>query len=85
MEHLVDGHSTPTLAAAPSAVQKQMLEEKLYPAIAKIHHRLAGKITGMLLELDNRELLTLTESPSQLETKVSEALRVLQQSGRSDC
>merc|ERR1739847_207163 len=33
------------LAAAPPAVQKQMIGEKLYPAIAKINPEMAGKIT----------------------------------------
>merc|ERR1711865_932463 len=54
------------LAAAPPAVQKQMIGEKLYPAIAKYKPEMAGKITGMLLE-----------SESQLKTKVDEAIIVL--------
>jgi polyadenylate-binding protein len=66
------------LAAAPPAVQKQMLGEKLFPAIAKIQPELAGKITGMMLEMDNSELLILLESEHQLRYKVDEALRVLQ-------
>jgi len=68
-----------TLAAAPAAVQKQMLGEKLYPAIAKLHPQLAGKITGMMLEMDNSELLIMLESEQQMKIKVDEALRVLQQ------
>eukprot|EP00930_Biecheleria_cincta_P070050 TRINITY_DN5771_c0_g1_i2.p1 TRINITY_DN5771_c0_g1~~TRINITY_DN5771_c0_g1_i2.p1 ORF type:complete len:160 (-),score=53.33 TRINITY_DN5771_c0_g1_i2:97-576(-) len=67
------------LAAAPPAVQKQMLGEKLYPQIAKMQPQLAGKITGMMLEMDNSELLILLESPQQMKDKVDEALRVLQQ------
>jgi len=66
------------LAAAPAAVQKQMLGEKLYPAIAKVQPELAGKITGMMLEMDNSELLSLLESPPQMKEKIDEALRVLQ-------
>jgi polyadenylate-binding protein len=38
---------------------------------------LAGKITGMMLEMDNSELLMLLESPDQLKAKVDEALRVI--------
>jgi len=67
------------LAAAPPPVQKQMIGEKLYPAIAKLQPELAGKITGMMLEMDNSELLILLESEPQLKNKVDEALRVLEQ------
>merc|ERR1719407_310108 len=65
------------LAAAPPAVQKQMIGEKLYPAIAKFQPELAGKVTGMMLEMDNSELLMLLESEQQLRSKVNEALQVL--------
>jgi len=67
------------LAAAPPSVQKQMLGEKLFPAIAKYQPEMAGKITGMMLEMDNSELLILLESEQQLKNKVEEALRVLEQ------
>lgn len=66
------------LAAAPPRVQKQMLGEKLCPAIAKYQPEMAGKITGMMLEMDNSELLILLESEQQLRNKVEEALRVLE-------
>jgi len=66
------------LAAAPPSVQKQMIGEKLFPAIAKYQPELAGKITGMMLEMDNSELLILLESDQQLKNKVEEALRVLE-------
>merc|ERR1719230_1013886 len=66
-----------TLANAPPAVQKQMIGERLYPQIAKIHPEMAGKVTGMMLEMDNSELLMLLESEQQLRSKVTEALQVL--------
>ncbi len=47
------------LENAPPAQQKQMLGEALYPRIAEQQPELAGKITGMLLEMDNSELLNL--------------------------
>merc|ERR1712107_61599 len=70
-----------SLAAAPPSVQKQMIGEKLYPAIAKYQPQLAGKITGMMLEMDNSELLILLESEQQLRNKVVDALRVLEGGG----
>merc|ERR1740121_3259775 len=66
------------LAAAPAGVQKQMLGEKLFPAISRYQPELAGKITGMMLEMDNSELLMLLESDQQLKCKVEEAMRVLE-------
>merc|ERR1719217_1781631 len=70
--------SAAALAAAPPAMQKQMLGSKLYPQVAKYQPELAGKITGMMLEMDNSELLILLESEVQLKNKVNEALRVLE-------
>nr|XP_056701153.1 polyadenylate-binding protein 1-like [Euleptes europaea] len=66
------------LAAAPPQEQKQMLGERLYPLIQAMHPSLAGKITGMLLEIDNSELLLLLESPESLHSKIEEAVAVLQ-------
>ncbi|XP_067867496.1 polyadenylate-binding protein 4 isoform X2 [Heterodontus francisci] len=66
------------LAAAPPQEQKQMLGERLFPLIQSMHPSLAGKITGMLLEIDNSELLHMLESPESLRSKVEEAVAVLQ-------
>ncbi|XP_038169815.1 polyadenylate-binding protein 4-like isoform X7 [Arvicola amphibius] len=66
------------LAAAPLQEQKQMLGERLFPLIQTMHSNLAGKITGMLLEIDNSELLHMLESPEYLRSKVDEAVAVLQ-------
>ncbi|KAI3357618.1 hypothetical protein L3Q82_016025, partial [Scortum barcoo] len=57
------------LAAAPLMDQKQLLGERLYPLIHSLHPNLAGKITGMLLEIDNSELLHMLESPESLHSK----------------
>uniref|UniRef100_A0A8C1HU94 Poly A binding protein, cytoplasmic 1 b n=1 Tax=Cyprinus carpio carpio TaxID=630221 RepID=A0A8C1HU94_CYPCA len=66
------------LAAALPQEQKQMLGERLFPLIQNMHPSLAGKITGMLLEIDNSELLHMLESPESLRSKVDEAVAVLQ-------
>lgn len=65
------------LANAPPSMQKQMLGERLYPAVAKAQPQLAGKITGMMLEMENSELLMLLESESLMRAKINEALAVL--------
>lgn len=66
------------LAAADTQEQKQMLGERLFPLIARMYSELAGKITGMLLEIDNSELLHMLEHHESLKAKVEEAVAVLQ-------
>lgn len=66
------------LAAAQPQEQKQMLGERLFPLIQNMYPDLAGKITGMLLEIDNSELLHMLESQESLQAKVEEAVAVLQ-------
>lgn len=67
------------LANATPQQQKQMLGERLYPLVQKRQYNSAGKITGMLLEMDNNELLLLLDSEEALASKVQEAEHVLQQ------
>lgn len=55
-----------------------MLGERLFPVIHSMHQEMAGKITGMLLEIDNSELLHMLEHNASLKAKVDEAVAVLQ-------
>ncbi|BFG03444.1 polyadenylate-binding protein [Drosophila madeirensis] len=66
------------LANAKPQEQKQILGERLYPMIERMHAGLAGKITGMLLEIENSELLHMLEDQEALKAKVEEAVAVLQ-------
>mmetsp|Transcript_46996 Transcript_46996/g.124463 ORF Transcript_46996/g.124463 Transcript_46996/m.124463 type:complete len:514 (-) Transcript_46996:97-1638(-) len=65
------------LAAAPPVLQKQMLGEKIFAKVYKINPEQAGKITGMMLELHNSELLGLLDDPTSLQSKVATATQVL--------
>lgn len=69
--------TTSMLASAPPQEQKQMLGERLFPLIQRMFPELAGKITGMLLEIDNSELLHMLEHTESLKSKVEEAVAVL--------
>ncbi|KAL6503206.1 poly(A) binding protein Pab2 [Orobanche hederae] len=57
--------------------QRTMLGENLYPLVDQLEHEHAAKVTGMLLEMDQTEVLHLLESPDALKAKVSEAMDVL--------
>ena len=50
----------------------------IFAFLQRQHADLAGKITGMLLEIDNSELLHMLEDPASLQGKVEEAVTVLQ-------
>jgi len=66
------------LATATASEQKQMIGERLFPLVQEYQPTLAGKITGMLLEIDNSELLHMLEQRELLGAKVEEAVQVLQ-------
>ena len=57
--------------------RKRLIGERLFPKIREIEPRLAGKLTGMLLEMDNTELLVLLEKRDLLMEKINETMCVL--------
>ena len=56
-----------------------MLGEHLYPLVDGLtaNHQQTAKVTGMLLEMDQSEVIHLTESPEDLKIKVFEAVQAL--------
>ncbi|XP_063062782.1 polyadenylate-binding protein 1A-like [Engraulis encrasicolus] len=66
------------LAALDVEAQKYTPGMRLFPLIETMQANKAKKITGMLLELDNLELLHMLEHPEALRSKVDEAVAVLQ-------
>lgn len=82
----VQGHEPLTakmLAGAPPDKQKNMLGERLFPYIEKTYGDEAGKITGMLLEIDNAEILHMLEHTESLDSKIEEAVAVLRTRSQS--
>lgn len=65
------------LATLSDNQAKQLLGEKLFTEIAKYEQNAAGKITGMLLELETPELVVLLMDKNALHRKIAEALTVL--------
>ncbi|CAH1420342.1 polyadenylate-binding protein 2 [Lactuca sativa] len=65
------------LANASPTEQRTMLGESLYPLVEQLEPESAAKVTGMLLEMDQTEVLHLLESPEALKAKVAEAMEVL--------
>jgi polyadenylate-binding protein len=57
--------------------QKHMIGQCIYPLVHNMQPALASKITGMLLELDNSELLSYMSDQEALSLKVQEAVSVL--------
>ena len=83
------GISLLDLTAMGQQEQKQLLGERLYLSVMTIdplfHDMdLVGKITGMLLELNNADIFHLLESPDALHKKVQEAIAVLEANQQKD-
>ncbi|PIS57725.1 polyadenylate-binding protein, cytoplasmic and nuclear [Candidozyma auris] len=66
------------IANAPLEQQKRILGEELYPKIVSTgkadEPEAAGKITGMMLDLDNQEILALLEDDELFSTHFEDAL-----------
>lgn len=65
------------IVSAPPENQKQLIGEIIYMRVYEQYPDLAGKITGMLLEMENNELIRLLEDTQSLDLKINEALAVL--------
>ncbi|KOM51490.1 hypothetical protein LR48_Vigan09g014900 [Vigna angularis] len=65
------------VANAPPVEQRNVLGEILFPLVQRLVHNAAPKVTGMLLELDQAEVLHMIQSANALEEKVAEAIAVL--------
>jgi polyadenylate-binding protein len=60
-----------------------MLEEHLFPLVGRLTPtNQTAKVTRMLLEMDQSEVIHLIESPEELKMKVSEAMRFLREASQ---
>eukprot|EP01035_Chromulina_nebulosa_P017261 gene17261-22793_t len=73
----------PDFLNLPIERQKNVIGERLYPLVRNQESARAGKITGMLLEMEITELINLLENTQALQSKVQEAVMVLEQHERS--
>jgi len=75
--------ASPMPSGQPAEVQRQMYGEQLYLQVQPLSPSpyLAQKITGMLLELPQNELLLNLTNMDELSRRVSEALEVLKEDG----
>lgn len=58
--------------------RKRKVGDYIYPKIATLYADQAGKLTGMILELETPELIQLLQNESALLEKASQAHEVLQ-------
>ena len=71
------------LAQASPDQQRIIIGEALYPLVEAVEPAAAAKVTGMLLEMDQSEVLHLIEDQGALNSKVAEAMHVLRQAGQA--
>merc|ERR1711937_110126 len=69
------------LASLPEEQRRHRIGEEIYPLVQKHQPRIAGKITGMFLDMEVGELLGLLENPAHLRENITAAVRVLERSG----
>eukprot|EP00358_Blepharisma_japonicum_P000840 CAMPEP_0202949390 /NCGR_PEP_ID=MMETSP1395-20130829/15735_1 /ASSEMBLY_ACC=CAM_ASM_000871 /TAXON_ID=5961 /ORGANISM="Blepharisma japonicum, Strain Stock R1072" /LENGTH=345 /DNA_ID=CAMNT_0049652361 /DNA_START=619 /DNA_END=1656 /DNA_ORIENTATION=+ len=65
--------------AADPVHKKQMIGEAIYTELNPIFGQFTGKITGMLIEIGEPEILQILGDKSKLKAKANEALEVLKQ------
>ncbi|KAG4078397.1 hypothetical protein HA402_013107 [Bradysia odoriphaga] len=65
-------------------VQLQQLGERLYPKVFALHPANAQKITGMLLEIPQSQLLSILGSEENLRLRSDEAMEIIMYRQRSD-
>lgn len=77
----------PAIANLPADQQKRILGEELYPKIVATgkaqHPEAAGKITGMILDLDNQEILSLLDDEDLFNSHFEDALVAFEEYKRS--
>lgn len=75
------------IASAPVEQQKRILGEELYPKIVSTgkapEAEAAGKITGMMLDLDNQEILALLEDDELFNNHFEDALTAYEEYKKS--
>lgn len=75
------------IASAPAEQQKRILGEELYPKIVATGKaqevEAAGKITGMMLDLDNQEILALLEDDDLFNNHFEDALTAYEEYKKS--
>lgn len=65
----------PALGGPPN--DKEQLGEELYPLVESKAPMFAAKITGMLLEMDIKQIRAILMDHNQLDKWITEAMRIL--------